>query len=162
MTDCTMDELNSLSESAEFKEYVNKRYDFEENLMSESVMWRSWKSYLDMWELFLCIIYATRSGDWELYVESIRSILPWIFAYDRQNYARYLTLHFMDLLNLEENYPSVHCEFIKGSFAVQMSSDNPFGKMEADKVIETTMNRDTKTPGGTTGNNIYHMMSYTL
>ena len=162
MTDCTMDELNSLSESAEFKEYVNKRYDFEENLMSESVMWRFWKSYLDMWELFLCIIYATRSGDWELYVESIRSILPWIFAYDRQNYARYLTLHFMDLLNLEENYPSVHCEFIKGSFAVQMSSDNPFGKMEADKVIETTMNRDTKTPGGTTGNNIYHMMSYTL
>ena len=157
-----MDELNSLSESAEFKEYVNKRYDFEETLMSESVMWRFWKSYLDMWELFLCIIYATRSGDWELYVESIRSILPWIFAYDRQNYARYLTLHFMDLLNLEENYPSVHCEFIKGSFAVQMSSDNPFGKMEADKVIETTMNRDTKTPGGTTGNNIYHMMSYTL
>ena len=162
MTDCTMDELNTLSESAEFKEYVNKRYDFEEALMSESVMWRFWKSYLDMSELFLCIIYATRSGDWELYVESIRSILPWVFTYDRQNYARYLTLHFMDLLNLEENYPSVHCEFIKGSFAVQMSSDNPFGKMEADKVIETTMSRDTKTPGGTTGNNIYHMMSYTL
>ena len=161
MTDCTLDELNSLSESAEFKEYVNKLYDFGEALMSGSVMWRFWKSYLDMWELFLCIIYATRSGDWEVYVESIRSILPWVFAYDRQNYARYLTLHFMDLLNLEENYPSVHCEFIKGSFAVQMSSDNPFGKMEADKVIETTMNRDTKTPGGTTGNNIYHM-SYTL
>ena len=161
MTDCTLDELNSLSESAEFKEYVNKLYDFGEALMSGSVMWRFWKSYLDMWELFLCIIYATRSGDWEVYVESIRSILPWVFAYDRQNYARYLTLHFMDLLNLEENYPGVHCEFIKGSFAVQMSSDNPFGKMEADKVIETTMNRDTKTPGGTTGNNIYHM-SYTL
>ena len=129
MTDCTMDELNSLSESAEFKEYVNKLHDFEEALMSESVMWRFWKSYLDMWELFLCIIYATRSGDWELYVESIRSILLWVFAYDRQNYARYPTLHFMDLLNLEENYPSVHCEFIKSSFAVQMSSDNPFGKM---------------------------------
>ena len=115
MTDCTMDELNSLSESAEFKEYVNKLYDFEEALMSESVMWRFWKSYLDMWELFLCIIYAARSGDWELYVESIGSILPWVFAYDRQNYARYLTLHFMDLLNLEENYPSVYCEFIKAA-----------------------------------------------
>ena len=71
MTDCTMDELNSHSESAEFKEYVNKLYDFEEVLMSESVMWMFWKSYLDMWELRLCIIYATRSGDWELYVESI-------------------------------------------------------------------------------------------
>ena len=68
MTDCTMDELNSLSKSAEFKEYANKLYDFEKALMSESVMWRFWKSYLDMWELFLCIIYTTRSGDWELYV----------------------------------------------------------------------------------------------
>ena len=31
-----------------------------------------------------------------------------------------------------------------------MSTDNPFGRIEANKFIETTINRDTKTPGGTT------------
>ena len=40
---------------------------------------------------------------------------------------------------------------MKGNFSVQVSDDNPFKKLEVDKVIETTINRDTKTPGGTTG-----------
>ena len=35
---------------------------------------------------------------------------------------------------------------MKGNFSVQVSANNPFGKLEADKA-----NRDTKTPGGTTG-----------
>ena len=42
----------------------------------------------------------------------------------------------MDLINLEENYQSVHCGFIKGVFTVQMTSGKPFGKMEDDKVIK--------------------------
>ena len=32
-----------------------------------------------------------------------------------------------------------------------MSDNNTFGRLEADKVIETTINKDTKTPSGTTG-----------
>ena len=40
---------------------------------------------------------------------------------------------------------------MKGNFLVQLSDNNTFEKLEADKVIETTINRDTKTPGGTTG-----------
>ena len=39
-------------------------------------------------------------------------------------------------------------QFIK--FSVQVSNTNPFGQTEGDKVIETTINRDAKTPGGTT------------
>ena len=40
---------------------------------------------------------------------------------------------------------------MKGNFSVQVSDNNPFGKLEADKVTETTINRDTIKPGGTTG-----------
>ena len=40
----------------------------------------------------------------------------------------------------------------KKNFSIQLSENNTFGRMEADKVIETTINRDTKTAGGTTGN----------
>ena len=40
---------------------------------------------------------------------------------------------------------------MKGNFSVQVSDDNSFGKLEVDKVIEITINRDTKTPGCTTG-----------
>ena len=38
-----------------------------------------------------------------------------------------------------------------GNFSVQMLNNNTFERLEADKVIETTINKDTKTPGGTTG-----------
>ena len=40
---------------------------------------------------------------------------------------------------------------MKGNFLVQLSDNNPFEKLEADKVIEITISRDTKTPDGTTG-----------
>ena len=42
-------------------------------------------------------------------------------------------------------------QFENGNFSVQMSTGNPFGRIEPDKVIETTIDRGTKTPGETTG-----------
>ena len=38
-----------------------------------------------------------------------------------------------------------------GNFAIQLSNDGRFSRTEPDKVIETTLIRDTKTPGGTAG-----------
>ena len=102
------------------------------------------------------LIYSTRAGLWHLYLESMRSLLPWTFAYDRYNYARYLTLHFVDMLSLESDHPEVYHEFINGNFTVQISSSNTFGRIEADKTIETTINRDSKTPDGTTGFSVKH------
>ena len=55
------------------------------------------------------------------------------------------------MIVLEEDFPEVYREFMEGKFAVQLSDFNPFGKIEPDKVIEMTINRDTKTAGGTTG-----------
>ena len=104
-----------------------------------------------MVEVRLNIIYAIRSGNWNLYKESIHRALPWFFAYDRHNYSKYLTMHYHELLHLEHSHPDVYTQLQGENFSVQLSKKNPFGRMEADKVIETTINRDTKTPGGTTG-----------
>ena len=60
-------------------------------------------------------------------------------------------VHYRELAHLENDFPDIYREFEDGNFSVQLSPDNPFGRMEADKVIETTINKDTKTPGGTTG-----------
>jgi len=109
-----------------------------------------------MCEPIFNIIFATRSGHWALYLISIRQSLPWFFAYDRQNYFRYLTAHYLELVHLESNFPDVYAEFEGGNFSVQLPPDNPFGRMEADKMIQTTINKDTKTPGGTTGFSTNH------
>ena len=78
-------------------------------------------------------------------------LLPWTFTYDRHNYSRYSTLHYIEMINLEEFHQSKYQELMNGNFSFQVSDNSRFGKFEADKVIETSINRDTKTPGGTTG-----------
>ena len=74
-----------------------------------------------------------------------------LFASDRQNYSCYLTVHYYELLRVETNFPEILEQFENGNFSVQMSTGNPFGRMEPYKVIETTIDRGTKTPGETTG-----------
>jgi len=41
-------------------------------------------------EVMLNLIYAWRTGSWELYLSCIKEMIPWAFAYDHQNYACYL------------------------------------------------------------------------
>ena len=143
--------FNTMASSETLVKYCNDLVEFKDKIGQQNDLTTFWLSFLDITETLLNLIYATRSGDWNLYVETIKSTLPWFFAYDRTNYSRYLTVHHQDLLSLKKDFPEIHAEFEKGNFSIQISEKNPFGRSEADKVIETTINRDTKTPGGTTG-----------
>ena len=116
-----------------------------------SPLQKFWFSYLEMSELILNLIYSTRVGDWELYLSCVEQVVPWAFAYDRQKYARYLLPYLNDMRSLSEEKPEVYEALCRGEFSVQMNSSNPFGRNEADKTIENTINRDCKTSGGFTG-----------
>ena len=52
-----------------------------------------WISYMDMVSLLLSFIRATREGNWTDHLLSVAKLIPWMFAYDRTNYSRYLTLY---------------------------------------------------------------------
>ena len=88
-----MGDYENLRESPDFNKYHEKLYDFKDELCEESETWRFWQSFLSMMENLLSILYVTTTRNWQLYVESINMLLPWTFAYDRHNYARYLTFH---------------------------------------------------------------------
>ena len=75
-----------------------------------------------------------------------------LLSYDRQNYARYLIPFLNDMRALPYEKPNVYTALCEEEFAVQMSSENTFGRNEADKTIENTINRDCKTSGGYIGN----------
>ena len=99
-----------------------------------------WLSYLELCELLLNLIFATRSGNWKLYLACIEEVIPWTFAYDRQNYARYLIPFLNDMRSLPNKMPEVQNAFENGEFSVQMGYKNSFGRNEADKTIENTIN----------------------
>ena len=77
--------------------------------------------------------------------------MPYTFAYNHPNYAKYLPPTLAELTELEEKYPGVYTEFIAGNFSAKMTSKNTFGCIKIDKVIEVTINKDKKCPGGLRG-----------
>ena len=72
---------------------------------SDSV--KFWLSYIEICELVLNSIFATRTRNWKLYLSCIEEIIPWCFAYDRQNYARYLIPFLNEMLSLPSSMPEV-------------------------------------------------------
>ncbi len=89
----------------------------------------SWMSYIDMMEnVVLGLLRASREGNWSLHLNATRSMLPWCFAYDKVNYARYLSPYFAEMTNLPEKKPDVYEAFKAGQFSVQLSSNNTFGR----------------------------------
>ena len=56
-----------------------------------------WMRYLDMVRgILLALLRSSREGNWNLHMAAVHSMIPWCFAYDRQNYARYLSVYYAE------------------------------------------------------------------
>ena len=98
-----------------------------------------WMSYIEMIELLLHMIRASREGNWELHLSCVRQMLPWCFSYDAINYARYMSAYYSDMTSLPDEHPEAH-EFMRnGGFSVQLSNDNTFGRIPVDQTLEETV-----------------------
>ena len=94
-----------------------------------------------MTEILLGLIRASREGHWKLHLASVRAMIPRCVAYDRLNYARFLPCYCTHISQLLTPHPDVHAEFMQGGFSVQLSSNNPFGRIPVDHTIEETVNK---------------------
>lgn len=62
-----------------------------------------WMSYIDMVDnVVLGLLRTSREGNWDLHLNAIRTLIPWCFAYDKVNYARYLSPYLAQMTNLPE------------------------------------------------------------
>ena len=55
--------------------------------------------------LLLSFIRATRTTDWILHLSTVRAMLPWYFAYDPINYARYMSTYWLEMICLDDTHP---------------------------------------------------------
>ena len=111
---------------------------------------RYWSTYIDMVQILLQFTRSIREANWNLHLASVRAMLPWIFAYDHLNYARYLPAYWLEMTNIQSTHPAIYTAFMEGEFAVQRSG-NRFAHIACDPTIEQTANRDSKTKGGMVG-----------
>ena len=45
--------------------------------------------------------------------------MPWFFALDHPNYARWTPVHLRDMVSLENKHPDVFAHFLTGNFTVK-------------------------------------------
>ena len=69
---CNSNEFETLINSPDFQKYRDQLYDYQEAECQHSEMWRFWNRFLSMVDNILSILYGASTGDWILYIESIR------------------------------------------------------------------------------------------
>lgn len=136
--------FDSLLQSPRFTELMQLWAEFLDHLRHNSGQLSGyWMSYIDMVEEVLFgLLRASREGNWDLHLGAIRAMIR-CFACDKVNYARYLSAYFAQMTNLPQTNPDVYEAYKEGHFSVQLSGDNPFGKIPVDQTIAVTVNKDT-------------------
>ena len=88
----------------------------------QSLMFNYWLNSLSLEILLLLYIRSIREGNFQLYIESLSKITPWMFALDHVHYSRWLPIHIRDMMSLTNKHPEVLEEFHAG----KLSSTKPF------------------------------------
>eukprot|EP00117_Sycon_ciliatum_P037719 scpid6312/ scgid28153/ len=89
----SLDNASQLLGSKDFQQLWQEYDKFCCQRNNASAMFCFWSSYIDLVGLLLMFIRSMRIGSWQLHLQCIGRILPWCFAYNRHNYARYMSLY---------------------------------------------------------------------
>jgi hypothetical protein len=70
-------------------------------------IFKYWSITLKMELILLQFVKAIRSADFNMYVNALQLIAPWMFSLDHYNYARWLPVHIYSMVTLEDIHPDV-------------------------------------------------------
>ena len=112
-------------------------------------MFKFWLLTLEFQLSVLILVRSFREADFNLYVDALVKIVPWFFALDHQNYARWLPVHIRDMTCLQNYNPEAAAEFGKGNFIIY-KSEKAFSSIAIDLAHEQS-NKVVKGDGGAIG-----------
>ena len=75
--------------------------------VSTTPQFQYWHTALQLELLLLIFLNSLRAADFELYVDALSNMLPWFFAMNHSNYARWLPVHLRDMRSLDQMVPDV-------------------------------------------------------
>ena len=122
---------------------------FDEVMESQCPLFKFARDYMKFVMCILMFIRASREGDWNLHLESLKALAKYFFAHDRLNYARMVPLYLAQMHRLKIDDPDIHHEFIQGNFCVN-KNEIPFCAIGPDHAIEH-VNKLMKIRGGLKG-----------
>ncbi len=72
-------------------------------MISRSSTFQFWDLVMEFEIMVLTFVYAHKTRNFSVYVESLDSIVQWFFALDHINYARWIPIHIRDMQNLPDS-----------------------------------------------------------
>lgn len=117
------------------------------NYGRKSPTFKFWLTFIDTVQVLLWNVRAERDGNWDMHIATQGAMLPTIFVANRTNYARYVPVYVLDMLELPE---VVKTEFDRGYFSYR-EKPGKFNGLWSDMGVEKTIIRDSKSDGGVVG-----------
>ena len=116
----------------------------------ESPTFQFWSIILKMELVLFAFLRLVRPGNFQLYLDFMKKMIPWFFALDHFHYARWLSVHISDMTMLENTNFGVYEAFNEFGCFVVSRSKRPFSSMGLDQRHEQH-NKDIKGDGGILG-----------
>ena len=117
------------------------------DMAARSPTFHYWDTILRLEILGLIFVRAHREQDFPLYVETLKALVPWFFALDHHNYARWLPVHIRDMESLP---PAIQHQFeVNGNWVVPKTAKR-FSTIPIDQAHEQN-NALVKGEGGAVG-----------
>ncbi len=146
------DKLESVVGDEDIVKYIDRyiafRKSVEDGEMGKTAQF--WLSYMNAVWLALQLHEAVKANDIMLYMECIYRMPDLFFAYDGQNYARYLTMFSMMMANINHTHPGALDLLKHGAISVARSMV-PGCRTDVDKTMEETFMKHSKAHGGASG-----------
>ena len=96
------------SQLEEFEKWCDRR-------KQESPHFKFWYTALQLELVVLVFIKSLRTVDFPLYIECLILLVPWFFCLDHINYARWLSVHIQDMINLNKIHPEITSHSIRAT-----------------------------------------------
>ena len=94
-------------------------------------------------------IKAERTANWELHLQAVSEMLPYLAASGHNLYVKCARLYLQSMSNLRDHHPAVYRDIVSGLHVVRRS-DRLWAGLSTNLVIEQVLMRSLKTSGGLT------------
>ena len=83
-------------------------------------------------------IWAERTGNWELHLQALLEMLPYLAASGHNHYTKSGLVYLQQMSNLQDDHPCVYEHFKQGLHVVRRS-DRHWAGLSSDLVIEQVL-----------------------
>ena len=104
---------------------------------------------MDMVDILCKYIQAEHTCNWELHLQAVSEMLPYLAASGHNNYTKSALLFLQRMSHLQEDHPEVYQHFQDGLHVIKRS-DHYWAGLSSDLVIEQVLMRSMNTSGGLT------------